>query len=356
MNKISKMKLPRCPNGTTRSKKTGNCEKKRSYKKTKSEQINKEKISDNDSENHLINTEIKFDGTIINIDSIKFFMNKKKSENDKNNKNREAIITSILNEKIPNSFYEDSKEWDTLKNSLNSWIKELCKKNNIDNINTLSCKIKGGRSNNYDFVININDIQFNVEFKYGASSVNKIPQFVSPMKPSQYLNNSYEEYHYDNCLPIILNNTNIKKPDKKLYIKQIHSPNPECIKDIQDMYYRGCKQSSQYSGNENDIDFYKKSKKITKEGISDFISDTDLDYEKLSKYLLETQKNKFYMLYHNGTFYLETIDEKQYNIVNVTKEPKKNRYIATTEAGKKIKILLRWKNGNGIAFPAFQIS
>jgi hypothetical protein len=32
-----------------------------------------------------------------------------------------------------------------------------------------------------------------------------------------------------------------------------------------------------------------------------------------------------------------------------------NGYVATSESGSKIKILLRWKNGNGIAFPAFQI-
>jgi len=32
-----------------------------------------------------------------------------------------------------------------------------------------------------------------------------------------------------------------------------------------------------------------------------------------------------------------------------------NGYVATSKSGNKIKILLRWKNGNGIAFPAFQI-
>lgn len=34
----------------------------------------------------------------------------------------------------------------------------------------------------------------------------------------------------------------------------------------------------------------------------------------------------------------------------------KTSYIAKTTTNKKISILLRWKNGNGIAFPAFQIS
>jgi len=34
----------------------------------------------------------------------------------------------------------------------------------------------------------------------------------------------------------------------------------------------------------------------------------------------------------------------------------KNYYECKTESGYKLKVLLRWKNGNGIAYPAFQIS
>ena len=35
---------------------------------------------------------------------------------------------------------------------------------------------------------------------------------------------------------------------------------------------------------------------------------------------------------------------------------KKSRYIAKTKTNGNLIILLRWKNGNGIAFPSFQIS
>ena len=60
------------------------------------------------------------------------------------------------------------------------------------------------------------------------------------------------------------------------------------------------------------------------------------------------------MLYKNGEIYLEKIDTKNYKIISYEKDT--NRYIATTQKGNKLKILLRWKNGNGIAYPAFQIS
>jgi len=53
---------------------------------------------------------------------------------------------------------------------------------------------------------------------------------------------------------------------------------------------------------------------------------------------------------------LQRVDPADYNIVSCVKNPAKSRYECETQSGKKINVLLRWKNGNGIAFPAFQIS
>ena len=49
-------------------------------------------------------------------------------------------------------------------------------------------------------------------------------------------------------------------------------------------------------------------------------------------------------------------NSKNYEIISYIKEPELQRYVATTKTGIVLKILLRWKNGNGIAYPAFQIS
>ena len=76
----------------------------------------------------------------------------------------------------------------------------------------------------------------------------------------------------------------------------------------------------------------------------------------LNTYLRSTQEGKNYMLYKNGVFKYEIVDIDHYEIVSVERAPERSSYIATTKTGKKMKILLRWKNGNGIAFPAFQIS
>ena len=71
---------------------------------------------------------------------------------------------------------------------------------------------------------------------------------------------------------------------------------------------------------------------------------------------IKTQQDKFYMLYKDGIIFSETVNQDNYIIISCIKEPNKYRYVAKTKTGVKMKNLLRWKNGNGIAFPAFQIS
>ena len=70
----------------------------------------------------------------------------------------------------------------------------------------------------------------------------------------------------------------------------------------------------------------------------------------------KSQDKKIYLLYKNNQFHLQTTNNDDYIITSYTKQPSKNMYIAQTKSGKQMKILLRWKNGNGIAYPAFQIS
>ena len=83
-------------------------------------------------------------------------------------------------------------------------------------------------------------------------------------------------------------------------------------------------------------------------------SGVQLKIEELSEYLFQSQKQKEYLLYSNGKFYHETPHMDDYTILDYTiRAP---YFICNTKSGKKMKVLLRWKNGNGISFPAFQIS
>ena len=116
-------------------------------------------------------------------------------------------------------------------------------------------------------MLTINDIEIKIEFKFNAENVNDTPQFVSPMKPSQYLENSYEEYFYENYLKDISEKYILELPDKNLYLKQVHETYPECLKNYQEKYYKGCKKSSKFTNDDNDINFYEYCKKKSEESL-----------------------------------------------------------------------------------------
>ena len=63
------------------------------------------------------------------------------------------------------------------------------------------------------------------------------------------------------------------------------------------------------------------------------------------------------MMYSKNKFHYQIPNMDDYSIQSYIVDPKnKNRFICETKSGKQMYVLLRWKNGNGIAFPAFQIS
>jgi hypothetical protein len=118
----------------------------------------------------------------------------------------------------------------------------------------------------------------------------------------------------------------------------------------------GCEKSSKYTSNPTDIQFYELAKTLSHESITTFIENNELNIGALSEYLLTSQNNKIYMLYSGTKFIVQRPNMDDYQIVSVTKTPQKNRYECISKTGVKLNVLLRWKNGNGIAFPAFQIS
>lgn len=304
-----------------------------------------------------------YNKTVLNYYSIRSFQLSSRSTNDTNNKIRENIIGAIINNQIPKNYYKYSIRWNNMKKEIDKYILDLCKLTNTTtstttttNNYTQKCTHKGGRNNNTDLLLTINDtITYTIEVKFNAKTVDKAPQFVSPMKPSQYLETSYEEYYYDNYLTVLSKEFNLSLPNKADYLHDIHGDKPNCMLEYQTKYYEGCKSSSKYTKNEDSIRFYNRAKELSKQSIQSFIENNKLNQDELTKYLLNTQANKYYMLYKSGKFYLQNVNLENYVIISHEKQAKLQRYVATTKTGIVLNILLRWKNGNGIAYPAFQI-
>ena len=294
--------------------------------------------------------------SIIEKDINLFNIISNKSKNDSSNKKRENIILLLLNDKNP---YPKNKKWIDIQNKLKDYIKLLKPKNTLK----YTVDKKGGRKYNFDFSIKYYDTDNKfikedcIEFKANVSELKQCPQFVSPMKPSQYFDCdvTYEEYYYDNYLGQICDRLCIDKPEKNIYLKQIHSPSPKCVKNIQIAYYMGCSRSSKFTGLYDDIENYKFMNKCMVDSINNFITNNNLNIDKMNNYLINTQKNKKYMLWDKNKFNLEIVNIDNYNINNVIKIKNNNCIVCKTNSGNNINILLRWKNGNGVAYPAFQI-
>ena len=278
-----------------------------------------------------------------------FYNASTRKKNDSTNKKRENIVVAITKDAILASWYENER-WSNLKAALFDYYRNLCGSEEIHSVNI---EKKGGRTYTYDFLLEINGNDYKVEFKYGADMIGRIPQFVSPTKPSQYFSGSYEEFYYDKYLSKM--ELGVIIPARDVWLSQVHQPSPECMTEILCKYYGGCQKSSKYTGNEDDKLFYNNCKKLASDSIKEFLKQTKLNKEELSKYLIGTQRGKHYMLFKNGQFHLDRINEETLTIQEI-KKITKNYVLLKTNSGKELKVLLRWKNGNGVAYPALQIS
>jgi len=176
----------------------------------------------------------------MNSESINVFKLTSRCLNDEHNKMREGIIKALINKDVPEDFYL-IQEWKKAKEGVEEYLSKLITRP----YQKIVCQAKAGRKYNYDFnfAVKYEDLHtedFHVEFKFNSSCVDNLPQFVSPMRPSQYLSQSYEIFYYEKYLPVLAQLSGFEIPAKQEYMKQIHSCKPKCMKLFQEMYYQGC--------------------------------------------------------------------------------------------------------------------
>lgn len=293
----------------------------------------------------------------INVDDINLFYNtSNRSTSDEFNKKRESILSKLGNKEISEEWIQNDERWNIINTVLDEKINEL-KPENCTHYKFIP---KGGRKFNYDFELHFyNDVKllklYKLEFKYGVNEISGCPQWVSPMRPSQYFNISYEELYYDKYLPKLCEKYELPIPDRQTYLNEIHTNNPPCMSDINYAYYKGSNGSTKYTGLPEDIENYKFGKKINNESIKEFLETSTFNVDKMNTYLLNSQENKLYLLWNNGSFNLRKKNVKDYQIEAESLYINNNNCLkGFTLSGCNIKLLLRWKNGH--AYPGLQIS
>jgi hypothetical protein len=295
----------------------------------------------------------------ININDIMLFYEcSTKSDNDKTNKIRENILLDI-NEDYIDSYINNENYgfyWLDIKNKWNSFLKSLMFSKNYD---TIIIKKKGGRTIKYDFEIEyINNKKIidiiKLEFKFNASSIQKLPQFLNlPESHNILSNNSYGKFFYNNYLNQIIN--------MKLYtqeFKDINIDEKTYLKFLYQNYYDKHPLFQKLKNLEEKNDNFKKNKKkIVDESIKDFLNNFGkyIDLNKILSLFKNTQENKTFILYDcaSQNFKLDTIFFK--NDIKYCGIKKNNTIVIKIGNKDYYDLLLRWKNHKGILYPAWQI-
>lgn len=266
--------------------------------------------------------------------------------NDERNKRRERILLEC-HTGLPEAFFQDSTygpKWKELSAAFMIAEKEIMKSDG-----PYTVKAKGGRSNNSDFEISDSTKNYNLEFKFGGTSVDSIPEFFNPAADKPFHPELYARFFYQKYLPKLAELYGLTDmPTEAVYMKEIHkntSKNP---------FFKAFKEKDDLKS-----PLYKQKREIVAASITEYLTlyKDQTNLEALTAELQRSQENKHFLLYEGGKFYHDEI--KPSELVADSILPIRNGnllVIQMKEPGTRLEMLLRWKNRLGILFPAWQIS
>lgn len=193
-----------------------------------------------------------------------------------------------------------------------------------------------------------------LEFKFGETRIDKLPEFYQKETNWDIFDKKYHEYWYDNYYNRLCDiyPEQVKIIDREKYLKAVLKQelkeSDECYQPIMTLktnIYRGTK-----TADKNAIEIRNES---INEYLMNYASQIRLDiFEKM----LEKQKNKLYILYDSKTnkYHSDYIDT---NISNLKYSHIKNQNTIVLVSDKyEFHLLLRWKNGQCVLKPAWQVS
>jgi hypothetical protein len=270
-----------------------------------------------------------------------------KGSNDSLNNKRENVLRYLYN---PPAEFLDDPYWREMNTKWKMFLQTLCNQDYDDVI----VERKGGRKYNYDLEIQFQKDKKTVcsvkaEFKHNSKSIDGLPEYFSPAANKPYFAVTYGDYFYDNYVDKVCSLTEqarLLKPTKTEYIKFLY----------QNEYKKNQFFSCLYES-ETDATFYGQKQEIVKESIDVYLRTyiSSLDKALLSKDIKERQSGKVFILWDLKDFRSDSIREDEMEIVSASEIKNKNTIIAVSKAGTKHHMLLRWKNHQGILYPAWQV-
>jgi len=278
-------------------------------------------------------------------DRIELFYKKgsAKANNDAENKIREDVLVLLENE-LPPEYAADEK-WRNLYTNFHETLRTLCPSDYV----RVKIVKKGGRTFNYDFDViyfnseNVEIHQVKLEFKHNSKKIDKIPQILSLQDRFGLVDAiSYSEHYYTLYLDAYLAAIEYTgdKPTLQEYIALVSGIAPE--KHPMFMHMRAAKANT-----------------AVKESIHTYLNVyvSKFKVDEFTKKLVESQANKYFLLWDLSQFHIDTLSVEELTIKDVLLKPtkKQTNTIIARSTTSEYHLLLRWRNHNGILNPAWQV-
>lgn len=320
-----------------------------------------------------------------------FFETSTRSENDATNKKRELVLGQIGNP--PKEFMEHEtfgRHWQYVKKEFDATIATIATNTNVPQPYTCyQIETKGGRKFNYDGIVKFYNNQSTttitttpdtattasrkIEFKYGASNINGIPQFLSlQTKFGMFRNHdaapaptpTYEVFWYQKYLDKYI------ACDPQLTCIESDTPTPPTpptpTKPSLEDYLKFVPKTN-YDVNpffvhmkECEANFKKEKDKVVNDSISEYLSSfgQDLDINMFTQKIQESQKDKTYILWGKDMkCHIDSISQEEMSGICFKTIKNNNAIVLESSLTKTMySLLLRWRNHKGILNPAWQIS
>ena len=288
--------------------------------------------------------------TVVVADIAHFFKHSSRADNDSTNKIREQVLALVLNP--PAGYCDDATygpQWTEVGHKFRTFLQRLC-----PSYANASLVLKGGRGFHYDADVTFSEAGGSVlqtaklEFKYGGTSINSLPQFLSlPVKGDTLFAVRYHEFYYDSWLPKYVATDaglTIAAPDRAEYLRLVGSVTYAChpffaqLKDREDTN----KEAKDAVVNAS-ITAY-----LTEHGAS-------IDLARLSARFQDSQGGKHFALWSDGTFHYDRIADADLTGLSFDSIKNGNLLIVRAASGATYELLLRWRNHKGVLNPAWQI-
>ena len=283
---------------------------------------------------------------------------KGRTSNDSNNSLRETILGDLLGNKYV-LFMNDPEfghSWTELQTKWRNALHTLATKCGHEGFDHIDVVKRGGRKYNWDidviYVYNDGSKKVErVEFKFGGSSVNTLPEFFNPAANKPFHQTTYAEFFHTYYLQNILDLYGLSdKPSLDQYKKYVHQNN--------------CKKLpmfAQLKALTSDAERNVQREAISHRSIHEYLElvmpSTNLSV--ITDELRRSQEGKHFLIYNNGTgdFSYDSIHSDELTMNSVVGISNKNTLVLQTMCPTtQIRMLLRWKNYQCILYPAWQIS